>query len=563
MRRRESFVELDARERARAVLDEGSFRELLGPFDRMESPHLETQGIVPQSDDGVVVARGKIAGQPAVVISIEGKFQGGGIGEVAGAKIAGALELAQKDNENGVSTRPVLLFDTGGVRLQEANYGLLSIAEIQAAIVALRRHVPVVGVIPGKIGSFGGMSITAGLLSALIMTREGRLGLNGPEVIEQEAGIEEFDSADRQLIWNTIGGAQRVTTGFADELAADDVTAIAEAIQAVFAKGVRETPRSSQVGLYRSLLQAVDPAQPLHPERFREIWQERQDAGEKTSRKAAERDYGNKPPSRGRTWFHMLTGGCEPIGGDVPSVLCADGSLGGERVRYIAVVPDPDSRFPRARQGEVGLEEGWAIAEYIRQAIEADRAGERRAIVAIVDVPSQAYGYREELLGIHLSCAAAVDAYATARELGHPVITLIVGHAISGAFLSHGMQANRILALDDERVNVHVMSKQSAARITRRSVAELEEATKKVPAMAYDIRSFATLGALDELISGVNADTPGDEDFALVRDKIAGAVDSARHAPRDLLVRLSSEAALQGGRTASIQVRRMLAEQWR
>ncbi|WP_019119464.1 biotin-independent malonate decarboxylase subunit beta [Brevibacillus massiliensis] len=563
MKHRESFVELDARERARAVLDEGTFREILGPFDRMESPHLEPQGIVPQSDDGVVVARGKIGGVFAVVISIEGKFQGGGIGEVAGAKIAGALELALKDNENGVSTRPVLLFDTGGVRLQEANYGLLSIAEIQAAIVALRRHVPVVGVIPGKIGSFGGMSITAGLLSALIMTREGRLGLNGPEVIEQEAGIEEFDSADRQLIWNTIGGAQRVATGFADELAADDVTAIAEAIRAVFARGVRETPRSAQVELYRSLLKAVDPAQPLHTEIFREIWQQRQGAGKKASGKAAEPDRGNAPPSRGRTWFQMLTVGCEPIAGDVPSVRCADATLGGERVRYIAVVPDPDSRFPRARQGEVGLEEGWAIAEYIRQAMEADQAGERRAIAAIVDVPSQAYGYREELLGIHLACAAAVDAYATARELGHPVITLVVGHAISGAFLSHGMQANRILALDDEGVHVHVMSKQSAARITRRSVAELEEATKKVPAMAYDIRSFATLGALHELIGGVNADTPGDEDRALVQDKIAEAIKSTRFAPRDLHVRLSSEAASRGGRTASIQVRRMLAEQWR
>ncbi|RZI90688.1 MAG: biotin-independent malonate decarboxylase subunit beta, partial [Pseudomonas sp.] len=28
-----SFVELSARERARALLDAGSFRELLGPFD--------------------------------------------------------------------------------------------------------------------------------------------------------------------------------------------------------------------------------------------------------------------------------------------------------------------------------------------------------------------------------------------------------------------------------------------------------------------------------------------------------------------------------------------------
>ena len=82
----------------------------------------------------------------------------------------------------------MLVLETGGVRLQEANLGLAAVAEINAAIVALRRHVPVVGVIAGMVGCFGGMSIAAGLCSHLIVTRQARLGLNGPEVIEQNAG---------------------------------------------------------------------------------------------------------------------------------------------------------------------------------------------------------------------------------------------------------------------------------------------------------------------------------------------------------------------------------------
>lgn len=560
---KESFVELDARSRAKSVLDKGTFREIVGPFDQLESPHLAPQGIVPQSDDGVIVARGTIAGESSVIVSIEGSFQGGGIGEVAGSKIAGAFELALRDNEEGIRTRPVLLFDTGGVRLQEANYGLLSIAEIGAAIVALRKYVPVVGVIPGKIGSFGGMSITAGLCSALIITREGRLGLNGPEVIEQEAGIEEFDSADRQLIWNTIGGAQRLAAGFVDELVEDDVTVIREAIEAVFEKGNSDKPRSSKVELYRSLLNAVDPSQPLTPAGLREIWKQLQNEDNETHIKEfvpTERQSGAE--SRGNTWFKALTGISAPTAGEVSSVLCADTMLGKERVRYIAVVPNPSSRFPRARQGEVGLEEGWVIAQYVREAVEQDKDGNRRSIVAIVDVPSQAYGYREELLGIHQACAAAVDAYATARLAGHPVIALVVGSAISGAFLSHGLQANRILALNDPDVNVQAMSKQSAARITRRTIKELKEATKKVPAMAYDIQSFATLGALHELIDGVNADTPGVEDCNRLHDKVLEAIVSARSASRDLSNRLLSTEAQNGGRAASIQVRKKLAEQW-
>jgi len=56
-----------------------------------------------------------------VALSIEGAFQGGSIGEVSGAKIAGALELALRDCEAGQPVWPILLLETGGVRLQEAN----------------------------------------------------------------------------------------------------------------------------------------------------------------------------------------------------------------------------------------------------------------------------------------------------------------------------------------------------------------------------------------------------------------------------------------------------------
>ena len=46
-----SFVELGARQRAKALLDAGSFRELLDPFQRVMSPWLSRQGVVPQADD--------------------------------------------------------------------------------------------------------------------------------------------------------------------------------------------------------------------------------------------------------------------------------------------------------------------------------------------------------------------------------------------------------------------------------------------------------------------------------------------------------------------------------
>ena len=269
---RKSLVELNARERAQALLDEGSYRELLGPFERLESPWLLLQGVVPQADDGLIVARGQISGTDSVILAIEGQFQGGGIGEVSGAKIAAALDLALEDAKKGHPVQVVLLLETGGVRLQEANLGLEAIAEINSSLIALRQHVPVVGVIAGMVGCFGGMSIGASLCSYLIMTRQARLGLNGPEVIEEQSGIEEFDSKDRQLIWSVSGGEQRQVTGFADYLAEDDVEAIKKCIVEAFGRGIPTTHRSEQVDDYLKRLAAIDVSHQLESSEVRKLW---------------------------------------------------------------------------------------------------------------------------------------------------------------------------------------------------------------------------------------------------------------------------------------------------
>ena len=269
---RTSFIELDARERATALLDDGTARELCGPFDRIDSPWLEPQGVVPQSDDGVVVVKGGLDGRPAVVIAIEQAFQGGGIGEVSGVKIAAALSLAARDNRHGTPTAAVLLLETGGVRLQEANLGLATVAEVCAAVLELRALRPVVGVIAGALGCFGGMSIAAGLCTSLIMTEESRLGLDGPEVIESEAGVAEFDASDHPLIWSIDGGEQRVRTALADKLVLDDVAALRSAVIEAVGRGVPAEHRSQRTGELRARLEAVDPAHPPEPPALAAAW---------------------------------------------------------------------------------------------------------------------------------------------------------------------------------------------------------------------------------------------------------------------------------------------------
>lgn len=266
-------------------------------------------------------------------------------------------------------------------------------------------------------------------------------------------------------------------------------------------------------------------------------------------------------PAVGLRWLEALTGSSGLLDSAPRTVRVADAPLGAESARFIAVVPDPDNRFPRARAGEVGLDEALGLARQVRRTLTEDSGRSPRAIVALVDVTSQAYGRREELLGIHLAGAAAVDAYASARLAGHPVVALLVGKAISGGFLTHGYQANRILALDAPGVLVHAMSKESAARVTRRSVEELEQLGERIAPMAYDIRSYAKLGLLHRLLDGVNAAAPGPADVERVRAELIAAVADARAGTRDLSARLTSPAAREG-RAASIAVRHRLAEQW-
>jgi biotin-independent malonate decarboxylase gamma subunit len=184
-----------------------------------------------------------------------------------------------------------------------------------------------------------------------------------------------------------------------------------------------------------------------------------------------------------------------------------------------------------------------------------------RAIVAIVDVPGQAFGWHEEALGIHLALAAAVDAYVTARELVHPVIALVVGKAISGAFLAHGLQANEILALDDDGVEVHVTSEASSACVTRRSPKDVAALAKIVPSTARDVRSFAGLGGIDRLIKVGDAAEPDAAAIENVRQEILAAVGRARephHVQQDPLRSTSIEVS-QG---MSLQVRQELESQW-
>jgi len=221
-----SFAECPARERVARLLDAASFEEWLPPSARVMSPHLAQLGVPSAFDDGVVIGHGRLAGHSVFIAAQEGEFMGGGVGEVHGAKLVGLLQRALRDRPAAV----LLLAESGGVRLHEANAGLIAVSEVMRAVLDVRAAgVPVVVLIGGANGCFGGMGIVARCADRVVMSDSARLAMSGPEVIEASHGVEEFDAHDRALVWRTTGGKHRFLSGDCDVLVDDEVQAFRDA----------------------------------------------------------------------------------------------------------------------------------------------------------------------------------------------------------------------------------------------------------------------------------------------------------------------------------------------
>ena len=230
-----SWFQATARQRVEGLLDPNSFTEFLPPSERVRSPHLQLFDLPSAFDDGVVIGRGALDGKPVLVAAQEGQFMGGTFAEVSGAKLVGLLRATRDHKE--LPQTVLLLLDSGGVRLQEANAGELAVAELMRAIVQARcAGVAVIALVGGKAGAFGGAGLTTATCSRVIISEQGRIGVSGPEVIETNKGLEEFDSQDKALVWSTDGGKNRRLIGGADAFAEDSMQGFRAATKSLMAK---------------------------------------------------------------------------------------------------------------------------------------------------------------------------------------------------------------------------------------------------------------------------------------------------------------------------------------
>jgi malonate decarboxylase beta subunit len=249
---RHSWFEATARSRVAGLLDAGSFQEILPPAESQPSPHLASLDLPGAFDDGVVIGCGQLSGKAVFVAAQEGQFMGGAVGEIHGAKIVGLLRRAALEKPAAV----LFMIDSGGVRLHEANAGLIAISEIMRAVLDARAAgVPVLALVGGSCGAFGGMGIVAKLCSAIIISEEGRLALSGPEVIETVAGVEEFDSKDRALVWRVTGGKHRYLMGDCAVLVEDDIPSFRAGAGEFLAKWQEPAPSVANLRVTQQILE--------------------------------------------------------------------------------------------------------------------------------------------------------------------------------------------------------------------------------------------------------------------------------------------------------------------
>ncbi|EGY53004.1 acetyl-CoA carboxylase, carboxyltransferase subunit beta [Neisseria shayeganii] len=181
---------LSARERLNLLLDEHG-REEIGAGvkpsdilkfkdskkypDRLSAARKDTG-----EDDALVVMKGEIHGQAAVVAAFEFRFIGGSMGSVVGERFVRGVRAAADNNAAFICVAA-----SGGARMQEGLNSLMQMSKTSAALHLLAdKQLPFISVLTDP--TMGGVSASFAFLGDVVLAEPNALiGFAGPRVIEQ------------------------------------------------------------------------------------------------------------------------------------------------------------------------------------------------------------------------------------------------------------------------------------------------------------------------------------------------------------------------------------------
>lgn len=403
-------------------------------------------------DGGEVrVAVGLIAGAAAVGFACDPRTQGGALGKAGCAVIVGAYREAVS---RGV---PIIgLWQSGGARLAEGVASLHAVGTVFAAMTAASGIVPQISVVLGP--AAGGAAYGPALTDIVILSRQGRIFVTGPDVVRSVTG-EDVDM-------ERLGGAEPHSrhSGVAHLVTQTDAEALLRARELVTLLGDQGTVTGSPENRDMSGLL------PDSPRRAYDVH-----------------------PLISRLLDHP---GVELHPKWAPNIVTALGRLAGRTVGVVA-------SNPLRLGGCLDAVSAEKAARFVRM---CDAFGV--PLIVIVDVPGYLPGLSQEWDGVVRRGAKLLHAMAEATV---PRVTLVTRKAYGGAYIamnSRSLGATRVFAWPG--AELAVMGAVAAVRILHRralsglepeQVAEAEaELAREHEMTTGGLQRAVELGVVDEVI---------------------------------------------------------------
>jgi len=176
----------------KAVADPLKFKDVKRYADRMKDSQAKTH-----ESDAIIVAHGKIGGNPLVAACFNFDFMGGSMGIAVGEGIVAAAELAI------LQDAPLLVIPaSGGARMQEGILSLMQMARTTVAVDKVKeRGLPYIVLLTDP--TTGGVSASFAMLGDIAIAEpKAQIGFAGARVIEttiREKLPEGFQTAEYLL----------------------------------------------------------------------------------------------------------------------------------------------------------------------------------------------------------------------------------------------------------------------------------------------------------------------------------------------------------------------------
>ncbi|MGH2751924.1 MAG: carboxyl transferase domain-containing protein [Actinomycetota bacterium] len=393
-----------------------------------------------EADESVAAGPARIGGIEVELAAFDFTFFGGSVGEVAGERVARALERA---TERRVPF--VLRLATGGSRMQEGMRSLVQMARAVAARIGFEAAAQPFVVVLADPTTGGPFASIGSLADVTIAEEKARIGFAGPRLVEAFTG-------------RRLAGSHSAETALAAGLLDAVVPSVEVGRTVAHVLEVLAPDRPSSVS--RPPVGAME--EPSGWETVRSARSDARPTGPGLLRDALD--------------AHVLLQG-DRAGREDPAVAVALGRLAGRRLLMVGL--------------DRSMAPGPAAYRKVRRTLEIARRL-RLPVVTLIDTPGANPSEVSENAGIASEIAQLLRAKLRAEV---PVLGVVIGEGGSGGALAFAV-GDRLVAYAGSIFSV--IAPESAAEILWRDATRADEAANLLKIGAFDL---VRLGIADEVVA--------------------------------------------------------------